>query len=173
MIALTDKTLKSQRLTYRLLCETDLLVLYDILKDPTVTINAGFKPPENLEEFKIFFESLTRYNTAIAILKEDTLIGYIHVNKYTPDDPIYNGKKCVGLGFVIGKQYHNQGYATETLITITAYLKGIFDFCFADHFEDNKPSMRVIEKSGYKFAEKYSMYFDCLEKDVTCYSHVY
>ena len=173
MINLKDKTLSSQRLSYRLVDKRDFEDLHIMLSDQAVTEPAGFKALNSTDEFRIFFEKLTYNNAAIAILKDNVIIGYIHVNKWNPDLPQFDGKHCVGLGFVIGKQFQNNGYATEALITITAYLKKQFDFCFADHFEGNIASGRVIEKSGYKYIDKYTIYFDELEKNITCISYVY
>lgn len=85
----------------------------------------------------------------------------------TPEDeqPEYADKKLVGLGFVIGKPYQNKGYGTEMLKTITAYLKERFDYCVADHFVENAPSRRVIEKAGYRYLEDYSMTFRHLNNE--------
>ena len=130
-------------------------------------------PADSKAQFDAFFAELTQYNTGIAVLSGETLIGYIHVNKYVPDLPEYSGKKCVSTGFVIGKKYQNQGYATETLETVTAYLKQMFDYCFADHFIDNEPSKKVIEKCGYHYVEQYTMFFEELGKDMTNLSYVY
>ena len=37
----------------------------------------------------------------------------------------------------------------------------------------NHQSRRVIEKSGYSFVEKYTMYFDELDRNITCFSYVF
>ena len=173
MIGLQNNTLNSQRLFYRLIDERDFDDLFIILSEPTVAESAGFKAFTSTDEFGVFFERFIGANSAIAILKDNVLIGYIHVNKYDPGLSEFNGKRCAGLGFVIGKQFQNNGYATEALITITAYLKKQFDFCFADHFEDNIASKRVIEKCGYKYVDKYTLYFEELDENITCYSYVY
>ena len=173
MIGLKDKILRSERLTYRLLEEKDKAPLHRLLLDRSVTEPAGFLPASAPSEFDAFFKSLTQYNTGIAILKDNTLIGYIHVNKYRSDDEEYRNKSCVSTGFVIGKEYQNQGYATETLTAVTEYLKSVFDYCFADHFEGNIPSKRVIEKCGYRYVEEYSLFFDELGRRMTCLSYVY
>ena len=52
------------------------------------------------------------------------------------------------------------------------YLKGIFDFCFADCFLDNGASRRIIEKCGYKYFETYTMFFRALNEEKTCDSFV-
>lgn len=172
MIGLKDKTLKSERLTYRLLDDADKETLREILSDKNVTEPAGFTPAESNAEFDIFFAELTQYNTGIAILSKDVLVGYIHVHKYAPELPEYRGKKCVSTGFVIGKKYQNHGYATETLETVTMYLKQTFDYCFVSHFIGNMPSKRVIEKCGYHYLEKYTMFFEELGNDMTLLGYV-
>ena len=93
--------------------------------------------------------------------------------KYVPDQTEYSGKKGVSTGFVIGKKYQNQGYAAETLKTVTKYLKQAFDYCFVSHFIDNEPSKRVIEKCGYRYLEKYTMFFEELGKEMTLLGYVY
>ena len=173
MIGLENRTLRSKRLTYRLLDEADKEALREILSDKSVTEPAGFMPAGSKAVFDAFFAELTQYNTGIAILSGETLIGYIHVHKYTPDQSEYSGKKCVSTGFVIGKKYQNQGYAAETLETVTTYLKQAFDYCFASHFTDNEPSKKVIEKCGYRYLEQYTVFFEELGKDMTLLDYVY
>ena len=167
MIGLENRTLQSKRLTYRLLASADKAALREILSDRSVTEPAGFLPAATDAEFDAFFAELTRHNTGLAILQDDALIGYIHVRKYVPDQAAYRDKKCVSTGFVIGKQYQNRGYATETLETLTAYLGQSFDFCVAGHFIDNLPSQRVIEKCGYRHLETYTLFFEELGKEMT------
>ena len=79
---------------------------------------------------------------------------------------------CVGVGFVIGKDYQNRGFGTEALTYLTKYLLSVFDACFADHFKENIPSKRVIEKCGYSYREDYSMYFDTIHMDKICSSYI-
>ena len=173
MIGLEGQALRSKRLTYRLLDEADKEALCEILSDKSVTEPAGFMPAASKAEFDTFFAELTQCNTGIAILSGDTLTGYIHVHKYVPDQSEYSGKKCVSTGFVIGRKYQNRGYATETLETVTAYLKQTFDYCFASHFIDNEPSKKVIEKCGYGYFEQYTMFFEELGKEMTLLGYVY
>lgn len=173
MIGLENRTLKSERLTYRLLKHADKSFLRKMLQDQSVTEPAGFMPAKSRAEFNAFFKRLTQYNTGVAVLLGKTLIGYISVYKYITDNPEYSGKQCVETGFVIGKSYWNKGYATEMLKTVTAYLKQSFDYCFAGHFEDNAPSKRVIEKCGYRFFERRTMYFGGLGRDMTVIDYVF
>lgn len=172
MIGLEGQSLRSERLTYRLLEPSDREALRGMLSDPGVTEPAGFMPANTQEEFDAFFAGLTRDHTGIAILNGETLIGYIHVNRYVSDAPECLGKKGVSTGFIIGKAFQNRGYATETLNTVTAYLKRSFDYCIADHFVGNEASRRVIEKCGYRYLETYSMFFEELGRDMTCLSYI-
>lgn len=165
MIGLENKQLHSERLTLRLIEPRDAQALRKILQDPEVTKSAGFLPIETEEEFESFFSGLTAYHTGIAILAENTVIGYCRVNKEQLEQPEYRDKNLVSLGFVIGKQYQNQGYGTEMLKTVTAYLKERFDYCVADHFVENLPSQKVIEKAGYRYLEDYAMTFEHLNNE--------
>lgn len=166
MIGLENRRLHSDRLTLRLVEPGDAQALREILRDPEVTRPAGFLPTETQEEFDAFFTGLTAYHTGIAILAADTVIGYCRVNKEQLDQPEYADKNLVSLGFVIGKPYQNQGYGTEMLKTITAYLKERFDYCVADHFVENTASQRVIEKAGYRYLEDYTMTFQHLNDEL-------
>ena len=165
MIGMENRELHSERLTLRLIAPGDAQALWEILCDPEVTKPAGFLPIETEEEFESFFSGLTAYHTGMAILAGDTVIGYCRVNKEQLEQPEYADKKLVSLGFVIGKPYQNQGYGTEMLQTVTAYLKERFDYCVADHFVENVPSRRVIEKAGYRYLEDYSMTFQHLNEE--------
>lgn len=165
MIGMENRELHSDRLTLRLVQRQDAQTLREMLRDPEVTKPAGFLPIETEEEFESFFSGLTAYHTGMAILAGDTVIGYCRVNKEQLEQPEYADKKLVSLGFVIGKPYQNQGYGTEMLKTVTAYLKERFDYCVADHFVENVPSRRVIEKAGYRYLEDYSMTFQHLNEE--------
>lgn len=166
MIGMENRDLKSQRLTLRLVEDRDGPALREILRNPEVTKPAGFLPPETEAEFETFFSGLRACRTGIAILADNTVIGYCRVNRERLDIPEYADKNLVSLGFVIGKPYQNQGYGTEMLKTITAYLKERFDYCVADHFVENDASRRVIEKAGYRYLEDYSMTFQHLNDEL-------
>lgn len=172
MIELENKVLKSERLEFRLLLCSDMLELAELLKDTSVTEPAGFIPAKTIEEFQIFFQKLTQNNTGVAIICNEQIIGYFHVNKYRLSNEEFKDKTCVGVGFVIGKKYQNRGYATEMLTFMTKYLLTLFDVCVADHFSENASSRRVIEKSGYSYYESYFMYFDVLGKEKQCLTYV-
>lgn len=162
MIGMENRQLHSRRLTLRLIEPRDAPALREILRYPEVTKPAGFLPLLTEEAFQEFFCGLSASRSGLAILTGDTVIGYCRVNREQLEQPEYRDKKLVSLGFVIGKPYQNQGYGTEMLETITAYLKERFDYCVADHVVENEASRRVIEKVGYRYLEDYSMTFQHL-----------
>lgn len=172
MIGLEGKILKSSRLSYRLLNSKDIDDLFCLLRDESVTKPAGFLPAGSMEAFQDFYAQLTQYHTGIAILLQQQLIGYFHVNKYVIDREEFQGKACVSVGFVIGKAYQNRGFGTEALRFLTEYLLTLFDVCVADAFVENVPSKKVIQNSGYTYLEDYSMYFDGIQQEKTCSSYV-
>ena len=80
---------------------------------------------------------------------------------------------CVSTGFVIGKAFQRKGYGTETLNTLTSYLLGRFSACFADCFDDNPASEKLIKKCGYEYLEDYTMFFDSIGENKTCKSFIH
>lgn len=172
MIGLENKTLHSERLTYRLLNDGDKAALREILADEDVTKPAGYLPAKTDTEFDDFFAALIQYNTGVAILLGEELIGYFHVNHYKVGGK-FADCDCVGVGFALGKAYWRHGYGAEMLKTLTDYLLLTFDVCFADCFLDNDASRKTIEKCGYKFDEDYTMTFDGLGEEKTCHSYYY
>ncbi len=172
MIGLEGKTLRSARLTYRLLEDSNKSALAEILSDSAITEPAGFRAANSSAEFDEFYTGLTAYHTALGIFWGSTLIGYIHVNKEESDDPVLKDKPCVSVGFVIGKEWHRKGFGTEMLKTITEYLLTRFAACFADCFIENVASRRLIEKCGYRYVEDYTFFFNGLGEEKACHSYV-
>ena len=82
-----------------------------------------------------------------AITLDDHVIGFFN------DTGIRDG--YIELGYVIDPAFHNQGYMTEALTALIAYL---FEHGFrevgAGAFVENPASLRVMEKSGMVRQEK-------------------
>lgn len=160
MIGFQGKTLSSEHLTFTLLREAHKADLAKILTEAETTVPAGFQPVTTEEEFEAFWSQLTAYNTAVAILLQGQCIGYYHVNKYVNSDPRYAGQSCVGIGFLIGKNYLRRGYGTETLITMNDYLLTRFDNIFGDYFLENTASRNTLLKCGFTEDDRYEMPFE-------------
>ena len=172
MIGLMNKVLTSERLSYRLLNSNDEEPLKNILSDRSVTSPAGFLPAETDADFDLFFDNLTKYDTAVAVLLKDELIGYFHVNKYNADGAVA-AKSCVGVGFVIGNAYQGHGFGKEMLRTMSEYLLTVFYACFGDAFSENERSIRTLVSCGYRYVEDYSLFFEEFGEKKTCKSYVF
>jgi len=59
--------------------------------------------------------------------------------------------KSAEIGYWIGEEYWGQGITTEAVRLMTEYAFYYFDLLrlYAEVFENNKASMRVLEKNGY------------------------
>jgi len=59
--------------------------------------------------------------------------------------------KSAEIGYWLGEQYWGKGIATEAVRQMTEYAFYYFDLVrlYAEVFETNKASMRVLEKNGY------------------------
>ena len=59
--------------------------------------------------------------------------------------------KSAEIGYWVGEQYWGKGIATEAVRQMTEYAFYYFDLVrlYAEVFETNKASMRVLEKNGY------------------------
>jgi len=64
-------------------------------------------------------------------------------------DDIY--RRSAEIGYWLGESYWGRGIATEALHALTDYAFAHFDLCriYADVFDWNPASMRVLEKAGY------------------------
>jgi len=60
-------------------------------------------------------------------------------------------RKNIELGYFIGEPYWGKGIATEAVATILPYIQKHFDVVrvYAEVFETNTASMRVLEKNGF------------------------
>ncbi len=75
---------------------------------------------------------------------------------FTLKDDVY--KKTAEIGYFIGENYWGKGIATEAIRQLVDYIQKNFDIIriYAEVFEYNKASMRVLEKNGF--------YLECIRK---------
>ena len=64
-------------------------------------------------------------------------------------DDVY--RKTAEIGYFVGEEYWGKGVATEAVRQMVDYVKKQFDVVriFAEVFEYNKASMKVLEKNGF------------------------
>ena len=81
-----------------------------------------------------------------AIVVDGKAVGAIG---FIPREDVY--KRSAEIGFWLGEKYWGRGIMTEALRAVTEYAFANFDLCrmYADVFEWNPASMRVLENAGY------------------------
>lgn len=67
----------------------------------------------------------------------------------TPKEDVY--RKSIEIGYFLGEQYWGKGIATVAVSLLLDYITKHFDVVriYAEVFEHNKSSMRVLEKNGF------------------------
>ena len=91
--------------------------------------------------------------TTFAIAADGVLAGSIGV---TLKDDVF--RKTAELGYFIAEEYWGHGVATEAIGQMVRYVKKNFEVVrvYAEVFEYNTASMRVLEKNGF--------YLECVRK---------
>ena len=159
------KTLETERLIVRSFEITDIEDTYRLIyADPRVKWGGGDVDLAGVEDrVKYFIDRADCghfFNWAIVRKVDNQFIGmmpfesdlsnYI-IFEQAPDDP-YNSIE-VELGYVLGRDYWGQGYATEAGRAVVDYafkeLKLRRTVSLTSH--DNKRSLRVMEKLGNRF----------------------
>lgn len=131
---------------------TDQPVMLDILTNDLV------KQTYMLPDFGCRKDAIPLFNRLITlsldsahyvrgIYCEDTLIGFLN------DVEIKDGS--IELGYVIHPRFHGKGYMTQALkIAIEALFSAGYREVITGAFEENKASIRVMEKAGMICIEK-------------------
>jgi len=83
---------------------------------------------------------------------------------FTLKDDVY--RKNAEIGYFIGEEYWKTGIATEAVRQLVDYIEKNFDVVriYAEVFEYNKASMKVLEKNGF--------YLECIRKKAAIKNNV-
>ena len=134
------------------IAQVDLDILAELLTDDTV------KQTYMLPDFGCRKDAIPLFNRLITlsldsahyvrgIYCDDTLIGFLN------DVEIKDGS--IELGYVIHPRFHGKGYMTQALkIAIEALFSAGYREVITGAFEENKASIRVMEKAGMICIEK-------------------
>lgn len=148
----STKRIETKRLILRKFDENDYQMMFDNwASDEIVARNAGWPKHENSEDtrklIQMWIKEYKESNTFnwIIELKDMFPIGSITVVRKD-----LNNRTCE-IGYNIGKEYWNNGYATEAIKAVLDYLFSLdlFDTITAQCFEFNIASSRVLEKNGF------------------------
>lgn len=96
----------------------------------------------------IFHASTSLFDKVFAIEVNGEAAGSIGL---VPKEDVY--RKSMEIGYWLGEPFWGKGIATEAVGRVTAYGFETFDInrMYADIFEWNPASARVLEKNGYLF----------------------
>lgn len=133
---------------------------------------AGWKHHDNLSTSKeMLYRNIQNKNIFTIEYKENKkVIGHIAVNSDSE-----NGREDTKeLGFVLNRNYQNQGIMTEVIYQILDYLfsndvKSVYACCF----QNNRSSKRLIEKCGFTFEQEGLFYSESLNKTFKSFEYVY
>lgn len=91
------------------------------------------------------------YQLAVVLKDTDILIGDFFIEVHNP--------RTIVLGYTFDSIYWSLGYATESLQAILSFLKEKYRFkmVFCYVYKDNKRSIRLLEKNGFR-AFEHSVY---------------
>lgn len=144
------KALETKRLILRPFKIEDLDDFYEYAKVEGVGENAGWKHHKTLTESNIILQEFIAKDDVYAIEYKENgkVIGSVGLHV------INNNPLERELGYVLSKDYHNQGIMSEAT-------KEVIRYCFEEleleklwcmHFEENLISKRIILKNGFRFS---------------------
>ena len=140
------KTLETKRLILRPFKMSDLEDLYEYASVEGVGEMAGWKHHSSITESNIILQNFISKGDVYAIEYKDNhkVIGSVGLHIMN------NNPKERELGYVLSRDYHNQGIMSEAT-------KEVIRYCFEEleleklwcmHFEENLRSKRIILKNG-------------------------
>ena len=166
------KAIETERLFLRKWQKSDVVDLFNIMKNPSV-IMGGWKPHSNInasiEILNEYIESNERW--AIELKNTGKVIGSIRVY---PDNN--RGKFFAKtINYVLSEDYCGNGYMTEAVKRIIEYLfeELNIDLLSAFHYPNNDKSKKVLERCGFQYEitiEQGSTRYDGQVFDSVCYS---
>ena len=109
-----------------------------------------FPHPYTLDDAVAFLDNVRQGKMGIVygmFLNSGELVGVISL---TPGRDV--NRYSAEVGYFVGEQYWNKGYATEALMLVVNFAQYRHNFkrLFAAVFDFNLASMRVLEKAGFK-----------------------
>ncbi len=143
--------LKTQRLTIRETNLEDLNMLLKIDKqEETQRFLGGIKNKTKNERIQFIKNKINKfkegYASSLTVCLKKEPIGFIELK-------IDENYKDAELSYIFDHDYCNQGYCTEASkeLIVVAFNELKLNNIYADTIEDNKSSIKVLEKLGFKY----------------------
>lgn len=140
--------IKTERLELHPFLDADMDALCEILMNETVGKTYLLPDFKNKEEIfalakRLQILSLSENRYVLGVYLHEKLIGIFNETDIRGEN--------IEVGYALHPDYHNQGFATEVLKAMIAYLfQNGFSAVWAGAFENNLASLRVMEKAGMK-----------------------
>lgn len=147
--------LKSDDFILRPWLESDAEDLYYFAKNPKIGPIAGWPPHKSVEYSLNIIKTVFSKKETYAIIFDDITIGCVGLLIH-PDGNHYWGDNSAELGYWIGEEYWNQGFATKAskLLIDHAFNDLSIEQIYATYRKDNMQSKRVLDKLGFKYYAK-------------------
>ena len=146
--------LETERLILRSWMETDVEMVYNCCKEPELGENCGFPVHKSKEDAMYVLRNILMAPLSYAIVerKSNQVIGSISI-KLQNESNVAISENEGEIGYWIGKDYWNKGYASEACSRIVQYALDDLemDCLWAGYFEGNNQSKRVLEKVGFVY----------------------
>ena len=156
----------TQRLILRAWRESDAKSLYDLAKDPRVSVIAGWRPHKSSKESLAVIRDVYSQPEIYALVLRSTgeLIGSAGLMTYYNSNIGLSKTDCE-IGYWIGVPYWENGYCTEAAIELIrhAFEELSMQRVFCSYIEGNLSSQKVQEKLGFSpHHVNKNVYFDSL-----------
>ena len=157
-IDLSNVILYTPRLVIRPHTISDLYDFYEYAKEPGVGELAGWSHHKDVLETKRILDMFSVSKRVLAVALRDTnkVIGSVSL-----DFDRYHLEGCeaevgASLGFILGKKYWHQGYMNEAVREMMrfAFLDLQLDYLLTSCYKDNKASIKLIDKRGFRFVKE-------------------
>ena len=158
--------LETERLRVREMTVEDLKSLYLLYDDEQVQKFVGLlyeDPDEELAYMEQYIETVYPFFGYGMWIVEEKETGMMIGRAGFNFRESYEGME---LGYLIGKEFRNKGYATEVCRAIVDYVKEEFhpDEIRSLTTKDNSSSKKVLEKVGFRYVEDVELDGKILEK---------
>lgn len=157
-IDISETVLENDKVLLRAFSKEDLADFYAYARVVGVGELAGWTHHKSKAESKSILKTFIKNKNVFAIVlkAENKVIGSFGLERYNIydfDDAFnqqYLGRE---IGYVLSKDYWNQGIMSECLKLVIEYLfeELNLDFLVCRYTKDNFASKRVAEKSGFKY----------------------
>ncbi|WP_164506931.1 GNAT family N-acetyltransferase [Lapidilactobacillus bayanensis] len=159
--------LENQRIYLRPFTDADLNFILQLGSDDLYRQTAGFAAVHNLDEAHKILRIYQQHPNDYVICLQEThqQIGFVELNERGIDERSQLADTRE-VGFILLKEFWNQGYMTEAL-------KLVFDYAFiemkiseiwAGHYENNQRSAHFLQKMGFDYKYDVQMPFPFIEQ---------